>query len=158
MGMEIVFTDGKDPRFVSLCDELDNYLNVLVGGENQRAHYKQYNTLESIHDVILIVAHGEAAACGSFKEYAPGVAEINRVFTKEGFRKRGYSKAILCALEKRAFDQGYRKLILETGLLLKAAHKMYLAFGFHVIKNYGQYIDMPDSLCMEKDLSTMSIT
>ena len=29
---------------------------------------------------------------------------------------------------------------------------MYTAIGFNVIKNYGQYINMPESVCMEKDL------
>lgn len=150
--MEIVFTDGNDKRFVDLCRELDDYLNDIVDGETPREQYNQYNTLENIHDVILIIENGKAVACGSFKEYEPGIAEIKRVFTKEGFRNRGYGKTILCAIEKRALNKGYKKLILETGLLLKEAHKMYLAFGFHVIKNYGQYINMSESVCMEKEL------
>lgn len=155
--MEIVFTDGNDKRFEDLCNELDNYLNYIVKGETQREQYNQYNTLENIHDVILITENGKAVSCGSFKEYEPGIAEIKRVFTKESFRNRGYGKTILCALEKRALNKGYKKLILETGLLLKEAHEMYLDFGFHIIKNYGQYINMSESICMEKDLTIFNI-
>ena len=150
--MELIFTDGNDKRFVELCHELDEYLNYVVGGEKQRKQYSQYNTLENIHDVVLIIENGEAVACGSFKEYEPGIAEIKRVFTKESFRNRGYSKSIMRALEERAFNRGFKKLILETGFLLKEAMGLYTANGFHVIENYGQYINMPESVCMEKGL------
>ena len=150
--MEILLTDGNDERFEELCHELDEYLNRVVGGEKQRSQYTQYNTLEDIHDVALIMEDGKAVACGSFKEYEPGTAEIKRVFTKANYRNRGYGKSIMKALEKRALNRGYTKLILETGFLLKGAMKMYTAIGFNVIKNYGQYINMPESVCMEKDL------
>jgi GNAT superfamily N-acetyltransferase len=150
--MDLIFTDGNDKRFIALCHELDKYLNYIVGGEKQRAQYVQYNKLENIHDVVLIIEKGEAVACGSFKEYGPGIAEIKRVFTKEKYRHRGYSKTILEALEKRAFAKGYRRLILETGMILKEAIGLYASNGFHIIKNYGQYRNMPESICMEKDL------
>ena len=150
--MELIFTDGNDKRFVDLCHELDEYLSYAVGGEKQRKQYTQYNTLENIHDVVLIIEDGKAVACGSFKEYNPNIAEIKRVFTQESFRNRGYSKSIMRALEERALNKGYKKLILETGYLLKGAMRLYTANGFHVIKNYGQYINMPESVCMEKEL------
>lgn len=151
--MEILFTDGNDERFAELCHELDEYLNYIVGGEKQRKQYTQYNTLENIHDVVLIMEDGKAVACGGFKEYEPGTAEIKRVFTKADCRNRGYGKSIMKALEKRALNRGYTKLILETGVLLKEAMRMYTAIGFHVIKNYGQYISMPESVCMGKKLT-----
>lgn len=91
-------------------------------------------------------------ACGGFKEYAEGIAEIKRVFTKEKYRNRGYGKAVMKVLESRAKKKGYQKLILETGEPLKAAMKMYHDSGFHIIKNYGPYADMPESVCMEKNI------
>jgi GNAT superfamily N-acetyltransferase len=151
--MEIIFTDGKDERFVALCNELDEYLCSIVGGEKQRKQYSQYNSLDNIHDVALAIENGRAAACGSFKEYEPGTAEIKRVFTKEDFRNRGYSKTIIQALETRALNKGYTRLILETGLLLREAQRMYTQMGFHTIPNYGQYINMSESICMEKILA-----
>lgn len=148
--IEIVYTDGSDPRFVELCGELDEYLNYIVGGEKQRAQYNKYNTLSDIHDVVLIVEDGKAVSCGSFKEYEPGTAEIKRVFTKENYRNRGYGKIIMKELEIRAINKGYTKFILETGDILKDAMKMYTSIGFHIIKNYGQYENMQESICMEK--------
>lgn len=150
--MKIIFTDGNDKRFVSLCHELDEYLSYIVGDEKQKKQYSQYNTLKSIQNVALAIENGKAVACGSFKEYEHTTAEIKRVFTEEGFRNRGYSKSIIKALESKAIDKGYTRLILETGSLLKEAQQMYTGIGFHVIPNYGQYVNMPESVCMEKAL------
>lgn len=47
-------TDGENPDFISLCDELDRYLESLVGKEHQQAIYASHNTREQIHDVILL--------------------------------------------------------------------------------------------------------
>lgn len=150
--MKIVFTDGKDSRFVSLCHELDEYLGYIIGSEKQKKQYSGYNTLENIQNVVLAIENGKAVSCGSFKEYEPTIAEIKRVFTEEGFRNRGYSKSIIKALESKALNKGYTRLILETGILLKEAQQMYTRMGFHIIPNYGQYINMPESICMEKSL------
>lgn len=152
-GMNIIFTDGNDGRFVALCKELDEYLNFIVGGEKQRSQYTPLNTLENIHDVALVIEDGQAVACGSFKAYAPNTAEVKRVFTKVDFRNRGYSKGILAALEARALTRGFTKMILETGAPLKEAYRLYRQLGFYTIPNYGQYANMPESICMEKILA-----
>ena len=149
---ELVFTDGQDERFIALCEELDEALNTLVGGETQRAQYIQYNTLESIHNVVLLLEAGQAVACGGYKEYEPGTAEIKRVFVKPECRGRGYGRAVMAALEARAKSQGYNRLLLETGNVLAAAIGLYKTIGFVRIENYAQYRCMPLSVCMEKRL------
>ena len=55
-------------------------------------------------------------------------------------------------LENAAREQGYRYLILESGEPLVAAMALYRKIGYKVIPNYGQYKDMPDSICMKKKL------
>lgn len=149
---ELVFTDGHDRRFVALCRELDETLNALAGGETQRNQYNQYNTLETVHDVVLALEDGQAVACGGYKEHAPGTAEIKRVFVKPACRGRGYGRAVMAALERRAKSQGYTRLILETGNMLANAIRLYKAIGYVRIENYAQYRCMPLSVCMEKRL------
>ncbi|MFA6776186.1 MAG: GNAT family N-acetyltransferase [Sphaerochaetaceae bacterium] len=148
--MDLVVTDGNDQRFVRLCRELDDYLNTVLCPEKQKEQYARYNTLEDIHDVVLLLVHGDAVACGGFKEYGPGVAEIKRVFTNAAHRHCGYGTIILQALEKQAGSKGYKRLVLETGVSLEAAQKLYRNVGFHIIPNYGQYLNMRGSVCMEK--------
>ena len=55
-------------------------------------------------------------------------------------------------LEERAKNKGYKYLILESGEPLAAAMSLYRKIGYKVIPNYGQYKDMPDSVCMKKEL------
>lgn len=55
-------------------------------------------------------------------------------------------------LENAARKKGYRYLILESGEPLVAAMALYKKIGYKIIPNYGQYKDMPDSICMKKKL------
>ena len=50
-------------------------------------------------------------------------------------------------------ELGYRRMILETGALLKESCARYKKLGFEVIPNYGPYVNMPESLCMARDLT-----
>lgn len=148
--MEVILTDGNDERFVALYGELDNYLNSIIGREKQVKQYNKYNALTGINDVVLVIENGKAVACGSFKELDSGIAEIKRVFTKENYRNRSCGKTVLQALEKRALDKRYNKLILETGRAFAEAIGMYTSAGYNIIDNYGQYKNISDSICMEK--------
>lgn len=150
--MKYVYTDGNNKDFAVLCSMLDDYLNDIVGGEKQREKYAQYNTLENIHDVIVVYDGGEAVACGSFKHYEKGVAEVKRVFVRGDYRGRGISKHVMVTLEEKAKEKGYKSLILETGNILAAAFAMYKNLGYDIIENYGQYAGMSESVCMRKEL------
>jgi len=151
--MELILTNGHDPRFAEMCRELDQYLNELVGGEAQRSHYNQYNTPAKVTDVLLLMDGKQAAACGGFKFYEAGTAEIKRVLTRPQYRGRGYARAVMAALEERAIAQGYTRLILETGRMMASAIGLYTAIGFRIIENYGQYKGMEQSVCLEKMLA-----
>lgn len=43
-------------------------------------------------------------------------------------------------------------LILESGEILTEAMALYRKIGHWVIPNYGQYKDMPESICMRKEI------
>ncbi|HEX3039515.1 MAG TPA: GNAT family N-acetyltransferase [Caproiciproducens sp.] len=150
--MEFLFTNGTNRDFVFLCGRLDEFLNETVGGEKQRKQYIQYNTLEHIHDVVLAYEDSVPMGCAAFKEYGPGVAEVKRVFLREEYRGTGTARQMISLVEQRAKEKGYVRLILETGVPLAAAVKLYQRMGYQRIENYGQYRDMKDSICMAKDI------
>lgn len=52
--MRFESTDGENSDFIELCHCLDNFLNELVGGEENRIEYLPYNRLDDIHDVIVM--------------------------------------------------------------------------------------------------------
>ncbi len=148
--MNVVLTDGRDKDFVELCRLLDENLNEIVGGEKQREQYIQYNTLDDIHDVVLVYIDKVSVGCASFKHFKDRIAEVKRVYVRKEYQGKGISNLLLHTLEERSRVKGYGKLVLETGAPLVAAMGLYIKRGYKRIDNYGQYKDMPESICMEK--------
>ncbi len=100
--MQFEYTDGCNEDFVELCHGLDNFLNELVGGEENRAAYVPYNKLDDIHDVILAYDNDIPVGSASFKKYDDECAEVKRVFIKEEYRGRGISNKLMELLEDLA--------------------------------------------------------
>ena len=115
-----------------------------------RAQYLPYNTLEDIHHVVLLWDGERSIGCAAFKEYDRERAEVKRVFLCREYRGKGLGRQLLETLEALARQKGYAYLILESGEPLTAAMKLYRSMGYEVIPNYGPYVGMPESVCMEK--------
>lgn len=47
---------------------------------------------------------------------------------------------------------GFRHAILESGEPLVSVMALYKKMGYKIIPNYGQYADMPASVCMSKKI------
>lgn len=150
--LEFKDADGSDPDFALLCGRLDRKLDEIVGGKFQRSQYEQYNHRDNIHDVILVYREGEPVACGGFKMYDEEHAELKRIFVEGTCQGIGLGAEIVRRLEAKAKIVGYRWCILETGEPLQAACHVYKRAGYKVIPNYGQYVNMPDSICMERKI------
>ena len=88
----------------------------------------------------------------SFKKYDDECAEVKRVFVKQEYRGRGISNILMKMLEERAREKGFKYFILESGEPLVSAMALYRKSGYKVIPNYGQYVDMEESVCMKKKL------
>lgn len=145
----IIYSNGNNPDFVDLCKQLDNYFNEVNGVEKQEG-YNQYNTLSDIADVWIAYEDNAPVGCAAFKQYEDKVAEVKRVFVKPEYRGKGISKELMKAVEGKALEKEYKSLILETGKNFKAAIGLYQSMGYTVIENFGQYKNMPNSVCMQK--------
>lgn len=150
--MRFEYTDGNSQDFIELCHGLDDFLNELVGGEENRAEYIQYNKLDDIHDVVIAYDKDVPVGSASFKIYDNENAEVKRVFVKKEYRGQGISLELMKMLEKRAREKGFKYFILESGDPLEAAMALYRKIGYKVIPNYGQYKCMDESICMKKEL------
>lgn len=150
--IRFIYTDGCNNDFIGLCHELDDFLNELVGGEQNRSEYVQYNRLDDVHDVVIAYSDQLPVGCASFKRYDDEHAELKRVFVKKEYRGLGISVELIRKLEARAKEQKFRYFILESGEPLIAAMALYRKIGYKVIPNYGPYVDMEDSVCMGKGL------
>lgn len=150
--LEFAYTDGDNKEFAMLCGKLDQALDELVGAVFQRQQYNQYNQRDSIHDVIIVYKDSQPVACGSFKMYDNDHEELKRIYTDSSVRGLGVGIELVRRLEAAAKIKGFSYCILETGKPLIAAMHMYQKLGYKIIENYGQYADMPNSICMQRKI------
>ncbi|MCB1331976.1 MAG: GNAT family N-acetyltransferase, partial [Maritimibacter sp.] len=78
--------------------------------------------------------------------------EVKSMFVAEAARGLGVGAALLDAVEAEARARGLPALMLETGNLLHAAHRLYARAGFTECGRFGDYPDAKTSLFMEKRL------
>lgn len=139
--------------FLQLCDELDMFLNRAIGGEDKREKYKKYNHLDTMDYVIVAYDGQQAAGCAALRKYSETEVEVKRVFVKESHRGQGIGGQMLEHLIKHAQVMAYKYMLLETGAFLEASVRLYKRYGFEQTENYGDYKDMPESLCMGWEIS-----
>ncbi len=151
--MDFQRTDGKNEDFIENCRLLDLDLERRVGKKIKRDKYKQYNRLDEIRQAIVVYEGGKAIGGGAIRRYDEENVELKRVFVRQEYQGRGIGSRLVSLLIEWATELGYKKMILETGELLAESCAVYKKLGFQVIPNYGPYVNMPESLCMSKNLA-----
>ncbi|GAA5059438.1 polar amino acid transport system permease protein [Thermocatellispora tengchongensis] len=79
---------------------------------------------------LVLVAGDETVAGGAFRRYDERTAELKRVWTHPGHRRRGLGAAVVRELEREAARRGYRRIYLTTGPRQPEAAALYLACGY----------------------------
>ena len=143
-------TDSDNPDFRGLVALLDKDLATRDGDEH--SFYAQFNKVDNIRNVIVCYTNDVAIGCGAFKEYDKQQVEIKRMFVQPAYRGHGIGHKILRELELWAAELNYSECILETGKKQPEAIKLYQKAGYSVIKNYGQYENVENSVCMKKPI------
>lgn len=145
------------PDFISLCNELDYFLDEAIGGKTKREKYKRFNHLDTMDYVIIAYVGTQPVGCGALRSYSDSEIEVKRVFLKAEYRKQHIGSKILENLITYAKENRYQRMILETGDFLKDAMRLYSRYGFEQIANYGAYANMEESLCMARDITENTI-
>lgn len=106
-------------------------------------------------DTTLWVARldGEAVACGALKRHAGRIAEVKRMYTLPKVQGQGIGGRIVREIESLALEEGFSRLVLETGDRHPAAWRVYERAGF---RRCGPVLDYPDSkwsVFYEKELA-----
>ncbi len=147
-------TDGKDKNFIENCRLLDKELDRRVGKKIERDKYKKYNRLDEIKEAIVVYEGNQVVGGGAIRRYDDETIELKRVFVHTEYQGRGIGSRLVSLLIEWAIELGYKKMVLETGELLAESCAVYKKLGFQVIRNYGPYESMSESLCMAKDLKS----
>ena len=150
--IQIVKTDSSSPDFQNLVAMLDADLAIRDGDDH--AFYAQFNKTDKIKYVVLVYSDNMAIACGAIREWATGIMEVKRMFVHPDFRRNGFAQIVIKNLESWASELGYHKCILETGKNQPEAIQLYQKIGFQIIPNYGQYVNIENSVCMQKNVNS----
>jgi GNAT superfamily N-acetyltransferase len=149
--IKIIRTDSNNKDFVELVKYLDAYLAKKDGDDH--TFYDQFNKIDKIKYAVIAYENDKPIGCGAIKEYAPDIMEVKRMYTLPGQRGKGIATKVLTELEIWATELGYKKCILETGKRQPDAIELYKKNGYHLIPNYGQYAQMENSVCFEKEIN-----
>lgn len=92
--------------------------------------YDYYNKSKNIFLIGLI--NDTVVATGGIVWEKDDIARIVRMSVKKEYRREGYASMILKALEKKAFDKGYKIIVLETTKTWQEAISFYKKNNYKV--------------------------
>lgn len=144
-------TVAEDNRFMDLIAELNADLRSRYG--QQQAQFDPHNKVPADAKVVLALDGKTPVGCGCFKLLdEAGRVEIKRMFVRPTSRRLGVAQQILTALEDWAHEEGYQYARLELADKQPEAIALYRKLGYQRIDNYGPYVNIAESVCMEKAL------
>jgi len=149
--IRITRTDSSNRDFIELVKHLDADLAERDGEDH--SFYAQFNKIDKIKHVVVAYDDGKPVSCGAIKEYAHDTMEVKRMYTLHESRGKGIASKVLTELETWAAELSYQKCILETGKKQPEAIRLYTKNGYKIIPNYGQYVEVENSVCFEKELT-----
>ncbi|WP_079913601.1 GNAT family N-acetyltransferase [Paenibacillus sp. 32352] len=144
-------TDSANPDLLQLIAQLDEELYAKYPADEV---FVVDLSDPSVQDVVFVIAYsGDAAAgCGAYRPLDGESAELKRIYVAPSFRKRGIASRLLGWPEHEARQAGYTTLRLETGPEQPESIALYEKCGYYFIAPFGEYVDCPSSICMEKKL------
>ena len=148
--IEIKYSTSPPADFIQLNKLLDDDYYQRFG--EVALKYRPYNTLENIKDFFVAYDHGKPAGCACFRYFDKESAELKRVFILPEYRRQGIAHRLATACEKAAKSQGYRYMVLETGVEMTDAIALYQKLGYNFIDNYGDFAGDTICCCMKKSL------
>jgi len=146
----LVRTNSDNHDFIELVRKLDAELAKRDG--NNHSFYAQFNKIDNIKYVVLAYENEIPLGCGAIKEFDANTMEVKRMYLQPESRGKGIAAKILLALENWAAEMAFTKCVLETGKRQPEAIQLYERNGYTRIPNYGQYVDIENSVCFEKKI------
>lgn len=151
--IQLLRTNSEHPDFVALVRLLDADLAERDGADH--AYYAQFNKIDMLKHAVVAYENEVPLGCGAIKEFETGSMEVKRMYTLPESRGKGIGTKILNELEQWASEMDYEKCVLETGKRQPEAIRLYEKNGYERIPNYGQYAGIENSVCFEKNVTSI---
>ena len=146
--MPIALESPDQPDVIALIAELDAYQDTLYPPESRHifdlAGLKQPNVLFAVARDAVGVRWAARRSCSSRIWRAQADVCQSR---RQG---RGLARQLLSLLETSAVSRGCKLLRLETGPYQQEALALYASAGFERRGPFGDYVDDPLSVFMQK--------
>ncbi|HLX91233.1 MAG TPA: GNAT family N-acetyltransferase [Puia sp.] len=143
-------TDAENADFIDLVAKLDADLKARDGDDH--TFYAKFNKIDQVKFVILAYEDDNPVGCGAIKKFDENTMEVKRMYVNVSYRGKGIATMVLGELELWAKEMNFDKCVLETGKRQPEAVALYLKNGYNVVRNFGQYENVENSLCFEKNI------
>ena len=140
------------PDAVQLIGELDDHLLAHPYPPQSRHAFSVDKLLRERVVFFVTYFEGQPAGCGGIKMFED-YGEVKRMFVRPVHRGRGLGKAMLNRLAEYAQSNGAKVLRLETGIYEVEAIGLYESWGFSRRTPFGEYLEDPLSVYLEKQLT-----
>jgi GNAT superfamily N-acetyltransferase len=149
--MVLVDAGYGDALTAALLEEVQEDLAARYGGPDETPVAP--DEFAAPHGAFLVVrVDGATAGCAGLRRHDEDSAELKRMYVRPEHRRRGVARWLLGAVEDRARELGYRRLLLETGAAQPEAIALYEACGYRPVPGFGHYRCSPASRSFAKDL------
>lgn len=146
----ILRTSAQNPEFKRLVLLLNSDLAERDGESHPLS---QFNDISNIKHVVLVMNQDKAIGCGAIAAYDTNSMELKRMYVAPKARGQRIGEKILSELENWSRELGNTQCILFMGSKQPEAMKLYLRNNYRSIDKYGKLEDIPDSICLAKDLN-----
>ena len=151
MAIRIVEVSPDSADAVQLIGELDDHLLAHPYPPQSRHAFSVDKLMREGVVFFITYYEGQLAGCGGVKMF-DDYGEVKRMFVRPVHRGRGLGKAMLNRLAEYARSKGAKVLRLETGIYEVEAIGLYESWGFSRRTPFGEYVEDPLSVYLEKQL------
>ena len=153
--MPVITVESADPASQEARDliaQLDAYQESLYPPESN--HLLSTEALRQSNVTFLLLrVDGRAAGCGAVVNQDGAYAEIKRMYVLPEYRGLRMGRRILSELESACRAAGLTLARLETGIAQPEALALYERSGYVRRGPFGDYVEDPLSVFMEKRLT-----
>jgi GNAT superfamily N-acetyltransferase len=126
--------DVASPASRALLDAYGALVHARLAAAGVEPGPRFYAPDDAFDAWLVAYAGGRPVGCGGLCSPAPHTGEIKRLFVAREARGRGYGRALLRELERRAVGAGLHTMRMLTAELLDEARALYEAEGYAVLR------------------------
>jgi len=125
-------TNVKDPKFLEMCEKLNDLVNAAVPGRDKsHAIFKKYS--KQVGYVAFYMCGEEVAGMVGLAEYKDEIG-LRVLYVKPQYCGQGIGEKLCRHVEAVAKQMGFKEIMLESWVQLESAMRLYEKLGYEHFK------------------------